>query len=654
MVLALIAIVYAIAHHVRLSGGSMGAAYSSWGMKRVTLGSKKSGRRARAWPSNSVLVAAGIIAIVTAVLCVVGADYIIPSSSVLDFSSSFKRSVRPSYARRVVEAMKRANSSPYYTITKSFWTSGSRFGDIAFALMPLVVLFALKAPPVAVLSIKWLTHLFADKLASFHRLSAWIVWIATTVHVVLWTIQLFQDSYNGKKVWVVMWTNYRFIAGSVAYLALTLVMALSIRPIRKNRYEVSRSSKSFTVILTKQFFYIAHVITVLVTIAACAVHHPVLWYWMAAAGGLWAAERAVRLMRFARINGFSRRRAGHSNLIAGKPYRDTTLGADGSYGMADIKQPAKYSYDTPYADKTLPKVPQSEIPGSRSDTPLNYSGSREFGAGGAGYYDEGSLQPLGSYESRVAQYGGDTYSRDGRSTPASSTAVSHGGYFPVNAHERQKSEASMYDTADRRSIPTLPVAGQPESSALVAPPIPVGYAQAQLLPSRTLRLTIRTAHPLRWAPGQSVLLYLPELSRFQSHPFTILNNDPSEIVLLVKARKGLTRQLFDLVRRKSLANMGLSGMPDKRLSLASMQTGNQGSVTVPPVHVRAMVDGPMGSAGRVRWGDFSSVVIICGGSGVSFGVAICDYLSNVISGRRGRGFKTQRVRFCWVAREYGQ
>ena len=188
---------------------------------------------------------------------------------------------------------------------------------------------------------------------------------------------------------------------------------------------------------------------------------------------------------------------------------------------------------------------------------------------------------------------------------------------------------------------------------LAVPPIPVGFAHAQLLPSRTIRLTIKVAKPFKWGPGQSVLLYLPDLSRIQSHPFTITNNgDNSEIVLLVKSRKGLTRQLFDLVRTRSLENVGLNGSVDKRLSLASMRSA-EGGMQVPPVYVRAWVDGPMGSACRTRWGDFSTVLIICGGSGISFGVSICDYVCRMMAGSLNKASHTQRVRLCWVVREYG-
>ncbi|KAK8853337.1 hypothetical protein IAR55_004041 [Kwoniella newhampshirensis] len=495
MVLALLTAIYALAHHLRLSGGSLRAAFKKWAMRRRPVGKKTAGGvRGRALPSNGAMVAIAIIVIISCVLALIGSDYIQPTSSILDFSTSFRKRYVP------------------YSIGKSFWTSGSRFGYMAFALVPLVVLFALKAPPFAIFAIRPITHLFADKLLLFHRASAWLVWAFTTIHVVLWTIQLFQDQRNGRAIWFIMWGSQRFIFGCIAYGAMTAVMVLSMKPIRKHGYE-------------------------------------------------------------------------------------------------DIKRKLDPVYDTPYTDKTLPRHPVQ-----RSPTPE----STDFGRRSEYGYDEGSLQPLGSYESRYND-------------------PQHESLAAPGPHQRQDSIVS---------IPTAP----PPRPSLTPVPIPVGFAQAQLLPSRTIRLTLNVAHPFQWSPGQSVLLFLPDISRFQSHPFTILNNGPREIVLLVKARKGMTRRLFDIVRAKSLAAVGIDTQKDRRVSLAGMREGDTG-VQVPPVFIRAWVDGPMGSAGRVGWTDYSSVLIICGGSGVSFGAAVCEHVCRLIKQRKGA---TQRVRFCWVVREYAE
>lgn len=345
---------------------------------------------------------------------------------------------------------------------------------------------------------------------------------------------------------------------------------------------------------------------------------------MVAAGGLWILERSLRLLRFARINAlFSKQK--EVNLRAG-PHYDHVPDSEG-YAMQDL--------ETPFTDKTLPRRPPMSSGG-------NAALDAEFGTrSSSAYYDEGSLQPLGTYESRY----GDHYSGDSYADP-----------YAVYTKPPNRPKDDL--RADKHERNRSSIATAPESlPAFTAPLIPTGFAQAQLLPSRTIRLTIKLPRPFQWAPGQSCLLYLPQLSKFQSHPFTIVNNNEPEIILLVKARKGLTRRLFNYVRSKSLASIGIQSTKGERLSLASMRGTGQEGMQVPPVNLRALVDGPFGSANRVRWHEYSTVVIICGGSGVSFGAAVCDHVCQMMSKNRdiqSRKMVTQRVRFCWVVREYAE
>nr|ODO04175.1 ferric-chelate reductase [Cryptococcus depauperatus CBS 7855] len=576
-IFAAIALLYAISHHIRLSGGSLGAIYTKWGIRRKAFGRPSNGRRGMVLPSNNIMVSIAILVAIPVALTLVGPDYVKPKLSVFNYT---KRAFVP------------------YTINKAFWTSGNRFGDMAFALIPLVVLFALKAPPFAVFCLRPFTHLFHDKLVLFHRVAAWLVWAITTVHVILWTIQLFKDQHDGKAVWFTMWHNYRFVFGCIAYGLMTALMVASLKPARKHAYE---------------FFYIAHVILVCGTIVCSAIHHPVLWWWMAAALILWAGERAVRLVRMWHINGIFKRRSKYDALIPGKPYDDKT------YHLQSLLQSNPYmssQYGGNYVGKKLPPVitveegPASDFNMSRSSTMNTKDVPHSSGHG----YDDDFIRPLAAYDAQNDEQ----------------------SYSPMMINHEQINSISPV------------VHNSPAYPPII---IPLGYAQAQLLPSRTVRLTIRVARPFSWAPGQSVLLYLPEISRFQSHPFTILNNGPAEIVLLVKARKGLTKRLFELVRKRTLAAIELHAQ-DKRISLASLRPGiGECPMNVPPIFLKAQLDGPMGSSERVRWKEHSTVMIVCGGSGVSFGASICEYVCETIKNRIG---KTQRVRFCWVVREYAE
>lgn len=226
-----ILLIYTLSHHLHVGRSAPGAAFSRWAIRRQPIGKRRSGGvRGRALPSNGVLLLSAVLIAVVAVLTFVGPDYIQPSRSVFSFATRKRQLLFPGQTQY---------ASPSYTISTSIWTLGSRLGDTAFALIPITVLFAIKSPPIAILAWRGLSHLYSDKLAVFHKLTAWLVWVATTAHVALWTVQLFMDKGNGKATWFAMWTNYRFIAGVAGYATMTALMVFSLRVVRQKQYEVS-------------------------------------------------------------------------------------------------------------------------------------------------------------------------------------------------------------------------------------------------------------------------------------------------------------------------------------------------------------------------------------------------------------------------------
>ena len=62
-------------------------------------------------------------------------------------------------------------AGPNYRIEKNWWTSSSRLGMIAYALLPLSVTLALKLWPFAVFAIPHLSNYGFDKVAIFHQWS---------------------------------------------------------------------------------------------------------------------------------------------------------------------------------------------------------------------------------------------------------------------------------------------------------------------------------------------------------------------------------------------------------------------------------------------------------------------------------------------------
>ena len=190
--------------------------------------------------------------------------------------------------------------------------------------------------------------------------------------------------------------------------------------------------------------------------------------------------------------------------------------------------------------------------------------------------------------------------------------------------------------------------------------IPVGYGHAEILSGRTIRLSIITPGELTWAPGQHFLICIPSVSRLASHPFTCasvcdeqkLGDDGRMITFLIRAKNGWTKNLWTLV--VSLLADGRR-YPEQE-SLEGITLPSSG------VLLRVWVDGPFGSPAKTNWGLYSSAVIIAGGSGVSFGVSVLEFLCLYMAGRDGRYLggnvgkvsAMRRIRFIWILRDFGK
>ena len=216
------------------------------------------------------------------------------------------------------------------------------------------------------------------------------------------------------------------------------------------------------------------------------------------------------------------------------------------------------------------------------------------------------------------------------------------------------------------AVPLLP---QRKSPSTYIPPQghyvpPVGYAYAELLSGMTTRISFITPQFLRWAPGQHFLLCIPSITHFTSHPFTCAsicdeaapNNSGRALVFFIRAKNGWTKDLWDKVAK--LISRGQTHDPSEAPPIGS-QLPTRG------VLLRMYVDGPFGSVVRAKWEDHSTVLIVAGGSGVSFGLSLLIYTCMCIAGRDGKqlggrsggwgmkGYSPIRVRFVWIVREFG-
>jgi hypothetical protein len=341
-------------------------------------------------------------------------------------------------------------------------------------------------------------------------------------------------------------------------------------------------------------FYFLHVLLVPLMLISAAFHHPAVWWWCWSALAIWAGERIWRGTWWLAAN---------SSIFGGSPSPPVM---------------SKLSYSTPTPDDTW------EMDHLRRQTLQTHD-------------DSLSIRPpsaLNPYYQSDKQLVSPQHSPPIRPSPARSHFSPEADYARSTVH----------------------------SFSPVPPYIPPhGYVHAELLSGHTVRLRLITPGFLPWAPGQHFLIKIPRVSRFTTHPFTCASvcdyESPTDegrlIVMLIRARNGWTQDLWNLVAR-----MIADHLPGDIPAVGDLPRRG--------VLLRGSVDGPFGSSIRARWGTYSTVLIIAGGSGVSFGLSVLQYICLCISGRDGKNlggrpggwgaksFRTQRVRFVWLVREYGE
>lgn len=114
-------------------------------------------------------------------------------------------------------------------------------------------------------------------------------------------------------------------------------------------------------------------------------------------------------------------------------------------------------------------------------------------------------------------------------------------------------------------------------------------ANLELISDDLLRMTIPKPDKNNWkaSPGQYVFLYFMHRSIFwQSHPFTVIDSNDRELLVVIRAKKGATGALMKELKK------------DGRKS----------------TNIKVCVEGPYGSIAPLK--RFEKVLLLCGGSGL--------------------------------------
>lgn len=147
-----------------------------------------------------------------------------------------------------------------------------------------------------------------------------------------------------------------------------------------------------------------------------------------------------------------------------------------------------------------------------------------------------------------------------------------------------------------------------------------------------------------WVAGQHVLLRILLSGHiFESHPLTILTA-PSPISCLS------TPNLMLGVR--------VCGDWSRALNLHALEEQvrfpDEKSTALHSVPVQVMIDGPYGGC-SIDMGNYESVLLVAGGSGVTFTLGLLDDIVGrcIRLGRRD-GERTCKIEFAWCVRSFGQ
>ena len=90
-----------------------------------------------------------------------------------------------------------------------------------------------------------------------------------------------------------------------------------------------------------------------------------------------------------------------------------------------------------------------------------------------------------------------------------------------------------------------------------------------------------------------------------------------------------------------------------RYAISEQERGRVEKDEQPGVPVQVMIDGPYGGS-SVDLGDYESVLLIAGGSGITFTLGMLDdIVARCVKLGRPNGEKTRRIEFAWCVRSYG-
>ncbi|KAI1648501.1 FAD-binding domain-containing protein [Daldinia loculata] len=158
----------------------------------------------------------------------------------------------------------------------------------------------------------------------------------------------------------------------------------------------------------------------------------------------------------------------------------------------------------------------------------------------------------------------------------------------------------------------------------------------EALPGNAVRLTVTMARPWTFKPGQHAYLYMPSISFWQSHPFSLAWSEEAEE--LSSDKLAMSRQDVLAMRKTSMSFIirGRSGMTHNLYQRAAAQPDGRLMTT-------CLVEGPYG--GEHMMHSYGTVMLFAGGVGITHAV---PHVRDLVTGFANGTVATRKVVLVWI------
>ncbi|KAI0024682.1 ferric reductase like transmembrane component [Xylariomycetidae sp. FL0641] len=158
----------------------------------------------------------------------------------------------------------------------------------------------------------------------------------------------------------------------------------------------------------------------------------------------------------------------------------------------------------------------------------------------------------------------------------------------------------------------------------------------EALPGNAVRVTVDMARPWTFRPGQHAYLYMPSISFWQSHPFSLAWSEEAED--LASDKLAMNRQEVLAMRKTTMSFIirARTGMTNTLYTRAAAQPEGRLTTT-------CLVEGPYG--GEHRMDSYGTVMLFAGGVGITHAV---PHVRDLVAGFANGSAATRKIVLVWI------